>query len=132
MFGGDHKIKRLEQIPMLSACSTAELRTVAASGDMVAVEPGDVVRRNGPNDRSFLLLLDGAAAVNGGERRLRRGDSYGALGLLTGRPETDEIRMLTAGRVLVLSVRQFRGLIRHTPGFAVGLATAIAHRMSEV
>ena len=126
MFGGDHKIKSLEQIPMLSACSSAELRTVAASGDMVAVDPGDVIRRRGSADRSFFVLLAGDADVNDGELRLGRGDTYGALALLTDTENSDEIRMRTPGRVLVFSARQFRGLVRRTPEFAMGLAREVA------
>ncbi len=126
MFGGDHKVKRLEQIPMLADCSSMELRTVASTGDMIAVGSGDVIRHKGSSDRSFFVLLEGDAAVNGGERRLARGETYGALGLLTGTTEIDEVRMLTDGRVLIFSPRQFGGLVRRAPGFALGLARAIA------
>ena len=125
MFGGDHKVKRLEQIPMLSQCSARELKAVAARGDMLAVRSGDVVRYNG-RDRSFLLLLSGSATR--GEGVLEPGDSYGAVGLLGGQAEKDEVRMLTDGRVLVVGPREFSALIYSVPGFALGLAKDLARR----
>jgi hypothetical protein len=126
MFGTDLKVESPERVPMLSHCSARELRTVAARGVVLTVRPGDVVRRSG-GDGSFLLILSGFA-TRGDEAVLEAGHSYGAIELLGGEHESDEVRMLTEGTVLVIGAREFSGLFYTVPGFALGVAKEVATR----
>ena len=124
----DHKLNDLQRINLLSQCSDDELRTIAATADLIAVRSGDVLRARGGADRSFFLLVSGVAAL-GTDALLSAGDSDGAIGLLGGEPDTDELRMLSDGRVLVASPRQFAGLIDGVPGFARAIAEDLTRRL---
>jgi CRP-like cAMP-binding protein len=125
MLRTDQKINRLEQVPMLRACTPSDLRSIAATGDMIAVEPGDVVRHR--NDDSFVLILDGEAISSDGSV-LSSGDGCGAEAILTEQREADEVWMLTDGRVLIMSGRQFRSLMRRCSVFATAVARSLATR----
>jgi CRP-like cAMP-binding protein len=128
MSGVDHKLDDLRRLDLLSHCSDDELRTIASTADLIAMRSGDVLRSHDGGDRSFFLLLSGVAAL-GTDALLSAGDSDGAVGLLGGDPDTDELRMLGDGRVLVASPRQFAGLINGVPGFARAIAEDLSRRL---
>jgi hypothetical protein len=131
MFGSDHKIKSLEEIEWLSKCSKEDLRTIARSADLLVAKPDEVVRYSTRTDSSFVLILDGEASVDD-DTLLQTGDHFGAAGLLTDCVQSGEVRMVTPGRVLIMSARQFTGLVRRCSGFALGLAREMARDITRV
>jgi CRP-like cAMP-binding protein len=127
MFKHDQKIERLRDIELLAACSMQELRTIASIGDHVFLHSGDVL----PGlDRTFVLLTEGDAEAGGSH--LSAGDSCGSVALLGGRPGPSAARMTSDGNALVVGPREFTTLMRRAPGFALGIARALAHRMGHV
>ena len=128
MSGIDHKLDDLRRLDLLAQCTDEELRVVAGTADLVVVRSGEVLRQRGGADRSFFLIVSGIAAL-GTEALLTPGDSDGSIGLLGGDADTDELRMLSDGRVLVATPRQFSGLIDSVPGFARGIAEDLSRRL---
>jgi CRP-like cAMP-binding protein len=126
----DHKLDMLKQTELFADCTEVELRTVAATADMVPVASGDVLRDGAGRDRSFFLVLSGTAAV-GTDALLGPGEWDGAIGLLGGEPETDELRMLSDGHVLIAGPREFAGLIAAVPGFASGIGRELTRRLRD-
>jgi CRP-like cAMP-binding protein len=82
------------------------------------------------DDRSFFLVLDGVAAL-GSDALLGPGEWVGAVGLLDGEPETDELRMLSDGHALIAGPREFAGLIAAIPGFASGIGKELTRRLRD-
>ena len=128
MIGSDDKLEDLRRVRLLSHCTDAELRTIAATADLVAVRSGEVLRPRDCAHRSFFVLLSGTAAL-GTDALLAFGDSDGAVGLLGGEVETEELRMMSDGRVLVAGPREFAGLTFGVPGFAKGIAEDLSLRL---
>lgn len=126
----DRKLDVLRTIPLLKHLSDNELRTIAATADMLHMHGGEVVREAGGGDHSFYLVLSGALAV-GSEGVLVAGGWDGAVGLLGGEPETDELRMLSDGVVLVAGPREFGGLLQKVPGFASVIGRELTRRLRE-
>lgn len=126
----DRKLDVLRTIPLLKHLSDNELRTIAATADMLHMHAGEVVREASGGDHSFYLVLSGALAV-GSEGVLVAGGWDGAVGLLGGEPETDELRMLSDGVVLVAGPREFGGLLQKVPGFASVIGRELTRRLRE-
>jgi trk system potassium uptake protein TrkA len=126
----DRKLDVLRRIPLLDSLSEGELRTIAATADMMHLRSGDVVREAGGADHSFYLVLSGAVAV-GNAGVLVAGGWDGAVGLLGGEPETDELRMLSDGVVLVAGPREFGGMLQRIPGFASVIGRELSRRLRD-
>ncbi len=128
MIGGDHKLEDLRRAELLAGCSEDDLRMIASTADLLHLRAGDVLRARGGADRSFFLVLSGIAVL-GTDAVLANGESDGAVGLLGGEPDNDELRMLSDGRVLVIGPREFSALIWAVPGFAKGVAQDLSQRL---
>ena len=125
----DRKLDMLRDMDLFAGCSDVDLRTIAATADMITVRAGELLRdaTSGP---SFYLILDGTAAL-GTDALLGRGEWDGAVALLGGQPDTDELRMLSDGHVLVAGPREFGGLIAAVPGFASGIGRELTRRLRD-
>jgi len=126
----DHKLDILRHIELFAECTDVDLRTIAATADMVRVEAGDLLRDASGHDRSFFLVLEGTAAL-GADALLGPGEWDGAIGLLGGEPDTDELRMLSDGCVLVAGPREFNGVMALVPGFATAIGRELTRRLRD-
>ena len=125
----DRKLDMLRSVELFAECTDVELRTIAATADMITVEEGELLR-DGTRPASFYVVLDGTAAL-GTHALLGPGDWDGAVGLLGGEPDTDPLRMLTDGHVLVAGPREFGGLLAAIPGFASGIGKELTRRLRD-
>lgn len=127
MFGRDHKVRRLCNVPLLRLCAPDEVRAVASLGDETFVRSGDVLCRAGATRSDFFILLEGQAETSDGER-LGPGDSHGAAETLAGIRSRDDVTMVTDGSVVVFGSRELAGVIRRAPNFALAIARTLATR----
>ena len=125
----DRKLDMLRGVELFAECSDVELRTIAATADMITVEAGELLRDAGSGE-AFFLVLDGTAVL-GTDALLGPGEWDGAVSLLGGEPDTDELRMLSDGHVLVAGPREFGGLIAAVGGFASGIGKELTRRLRE-
>ena len=126
----DRKLDVLRGIRLLEHLSDNELRMIAATADMLHMRAGEVVRAANGDDHSFYLVLAGAVAV-GSDSVLVPGGCAGAVGLLGGEQETDELRMLSDGVVLVAGPREFGGMLQKVPRFASVIGRELTQRLRE-
>lgn len=105
MFSGSSKEQKLAALSVLRSCTRAEIRTIARTGDEVAVRAGEVLCRSSDHVRPVLILLSGRARLGGG-RTLEAGDVHDA------DDDRGDVRMVTDGRVLVIEPRAYRRLRR--------------------
>jgi CRP/FNR family cyclic AMP-dependent transcriptional regulator len=108
----------LAGVPLFRRLDDAELRSVADIAQVAGVSGGQIIIREGMSSEAFYVLLTGAAMVaslEGATRTLRRGESFGELGVLEGAPRTATV---TADRelwVLKISRKAFADLVRLQP-----------------
>lgn len=132
-----------EARPALSACPDLEKRVVLASSDFFhrtyadtldtladqaeirSYADGDVITEAGDTCRELLLLIDGAAAVHGGEGRdtrpehLKPGQVLDELDVLThSASETTIVAEKNGTRVLAIPVDSFDAMVDRDPDFA--------------
>ena len=100
------KFTRVQCLEFFSEFSDAELWEIINAGDWIVVEPGLPIIREGEEDPSFYVLVDGEVSVFKRDRKiveLTKGDCFGEMGILPGRHRSATI--LAASVVTVLRLR---------------------------
>jgi CRP/FNR family cyclic AMP-dependent transcriptional regulator len=131
--GKDAKVEMIRQVPLFSRLSTRRLREIAALADEVDLPAGKVLAKEGDRGREFFALVDGEVEVEQGGRLIRRmkaGDFFGEIALVTRMPRTATVTATTDVRVLVITERDFGGLIKQTPEVGRGVAEALVERLA--
>ncbi|MEI7859121.1 MAG: cyclic nucleotide-binding domain-containing protein [Acidimicrobiales bacterium] len=128
------KATDLKSIWLFSSCTGAELRKIRASLDALTVPAGKVLVEEGRIGQEFFIIVDGKATVTRNGRKvatLSAGDHFGELALLDRRPRSASVTSTTHLDVLVMSQRQFNGLLESVPTIARKLLSALATRLRE-
>ena len=124
-------IEMLHRVPLLSACTQAELRQVASLGTRLSVTDGKVVIQQGKPGREFFMLLGGRARcyVDGTlMATFETGDFFGEMALLKRRPRQATVVADGEAELLVLDGRQLDSLVGASPAVAMKLLQAMATR----
>jgi len=124
-------IEMLHRVPLLSACTRAELRQVANLGTHVSVKDGKVLIQQGKPGREFFMLLGGRAScyVDGTlMATFETGDFFGEMALLKRSPRQATVVADGGAELLVLDGREFDKLVATSPAVAMKLLQAMATR----
>jgi CRP/FNR family transcriptional regulator, cyclic AMP receptor protein len=124
----------LKSIWLFSACTASELRRIRSSLDEVQVAKGKVLVEEGRIGLEFFLIVDGRAVVTRNGRKvatLGPGDYFGELALLDRRPRSASVVSESEMDLLVLSQRQFNGLLESVPTISRKMLAAMANRLRE-
>jgi CRP-like cAMP-binding protein len=81
-----------------------------------------------------MVVVDGEAEVRRGGRRvnlLGAGDFLGEIALITGRKRTATVTTTEPTRLLVLTERDFKRLLREVPSMQPKLMHALASRLAD-
>src|SRR5665213_1803191 len=128
------KATDLKEIWLFSSCSGSELRKIRASLDAVTVPAGKILVEEGHIGQEFFIIVDGSAKVSRNGKKvatLGPGDHFGELALLDRRPRSASVTSETDLDVLVLSQRQFNGLLQSVPTIGRKMLAAMANRLRE-
>jgi CRP/FNR family transcriptional regulator, cyclic AMP receptor protein len=126
------KIELLRRVPLFSRCSKRELESVAAAADEIDLPEGKELTREGDRGREFFVLVEGTAEVRRNGRKvntMRDGDFFGEIALIAETPRTATVTATTPVRMLVLTDRDFRSLLRRTPTMQMKVLEALAERL---
>jgi CRP/FNR family transcriptional regulator, cyclic AMP receptor protein len=124
----------LKSIWLFSSCTGSELRKIRSSLDELEVPKGKVLVEEGRIGLEFFLIVDGKASVLRSGKKvatLGPGGYFGELALLDRRPRSASVVSETDMDVLVLSQRQFNGLLQSVPTIGRKLLAAMANRLRE-
>lgn len=128
-------LERLAEIPLFSALSKKDLGRIAKASNEVTVEAGHVLVDQGDAGRDAYVILEGTATVKRNGRKvgvLKPGDSVGELALLDHGPRTATVVADTPLVALVLTAREFSGILEEVPGLAQKLLGQLASRVREL
>jgi CRP-like cAMP-binding protein len=132
MLGKDTKIGLLQRVPLFAGCSRAELGKIASVADELALPEGRELTKEGSSGREFVVLVEGAADVRRKGKlvnRLGAGDFAGEIALVSGEPRTATVTTTKPSRVLLITARDFRMLLRETPSLQLKVLSALAARI---
>jgi CRP/FNR family transcriptional regulator, cyclic AMP receptor protein len=124
----------LKSIWLFSSCTGSELRKIRSSLDELELPKGKLLVEEGRIGLEFFLIVEGKASVIRNGRKvatLGPGGYFGELALLDRRPRSASVVSETEMDVLVLSQRQFNGLLQSVPTIGRKLLAAMANRLRE-
>ena len=131
--GHNTKIDLIKSVPLFSSASKQELAQIASIADEIDFPEGKVLIREGDSGREFFVLIDGAAEVQRGGKKVAAigpGDFFGEIALISKTPRNATITTTSPVRSLVITDRAFRQLLDRSPQIAVGVLTALAERLA--
>jgi CRP-like cAMP-binding protein len=124
----------LERTPMFAGLDREHLEAVLAVGRRVSFEPGQaIVERGDPGDAMY-IMVSGAAEVDVGGRfhRLERGDFFGEMAVLAGKPREATVTAVEPLEALQISADEFQAFLSTNPQIAVGMLKSLVERLREV
>jgi CRP-like cAMP-binding protein len=124
----------LERTPLFAGLDRGHLEDVVRVGRRVAYEPGQsIVERGDPGDAMY-IVLGGAAEVDVGGRfhRLERGDFFGEMAVLAGRPREARVVAVEPLEALRIPADDLQAFLSENPQVAVGMLKSLVERLREV
>ncbi len=131
--GPDPKLAAMERVPLFEHVPKKHLKQLASMADEIDLPAGHVLMREGERGRECVVVLDGAVDVTrkGKKVALRGGtDVFGEIALLCDRPRVATVTARTPLRVLVLTDRHFKTLVRDEPTVQAKVMQALAERVA--
>jgi CRP-like cAMP-binding protein len=122
----------LSQLALFADLTRPQVEAVAHMFDEQVFPEGQRVLREGLSGSSFYVILDGEAAVviNGEERsRLARGEFFGEISALTGRPPSADVIATTILRTLVIPANELEPFLVERPLVMLRMLRAQATRL---
>lgn len=135
MASRDKHLDRLALVPLFSGCTRKDLQKIARATNEIEVEAGRVLTDQGDAGREAFVIVEGEATVKRNQRKIATlgpGDAVGELSLLDHGPRTATVVAATPMTLLVLSTREFSGVVDEVPGLAHKLMSALASRIREL
>lgn len=128
-------LEHLGEISLFSALSKRDLQRIAKASNEVTREAGSVLVDQGDAGREAFVVIEGTATVKRNGRKvgtLGPGDAVGELSLLDHGPRTATVTTDTDVTLLVLSAREFSGVLEDIPSLAHKLLGELAGRVREL
>lgn len=135
MAGRDSYLDHLSSIGLFGALSRKELQRIAKASDEVTVKAGHELVKQGDIGREMFVLVAGEATVRRNGRKVATmgpGGTVGELSLLDKGPRTASVICDTDCTVLVLSAREFIGVLDDVPGLAHKVLASLAARIRDL
>jgi CRP-like cAMP-binding protein len=131
--GKDAKVELLKRVPLFSKLDKKGLQDVAHIADQIDLPAGKEMATEGDRGREFFVLLDGEADVTKAGQHINtmhKGDFFGEIALVTKMPRTATVTATSDVDVLVITERDFDGLLKRSPEVGRQIAEALAERVA--
>ena len=107
---------------------------MALVADELDLGEGRSLTREGEPGREFFVLIEGTAEVRRRGRKINTmnaGDFFGEIALVSDRPRTATVTAASPVRLLVVTDRSFRELMRKVPPIQSKVLAAVAERVPD-
>jgi CRP/FNR family transcriptional regulator, cyclic AMP receptor protein len=124
----------LERTPLFAGLDREHLEDVVAVGRRVSYDPGQVIVDRGDPGDAMYIVVGGAAEVDVGGRfhRLERGDFFGEMAVLAGKPREATVKAVEPLEALRIPADDFQRFLSGNPQIAVGMLKSLVERLREV
>ena len=129
------KVQLIRSVPLFARCSKKELGEIASLADEIDLPDQKTLIRQGERGREFFVLLDGEVdIVRDGTKidTMHSGDFFGEIALVSSVPRTATVTATMPIRVLVITDRDFRMLLDHSPQLQLKVLEALAERLAQL
>lgn len=131
--GGDEAAELLSGLALFADLSPPQLEAAAHTFEEESFSPGQRVLRQGLGGGNFYVIVEGEAVVRIDGRelpgRLGRGDFFGEISILTGRPPSADVVAVGPLRCLVLPGPGLRDFLVSHPTVAYRMLRVEAERV---
>ncbi len=126
----------LSHVPFLVPMGPDELEALAADATVFSYGRGERIVRQGDPGDALYVLREGSAIVTIGDEatgerevaRLRRGEFFGEMALLTGEPRTASVTAIEDIEAIVIHKEALQGILARRPGLAQEMAEIVEAR----
>jgi CRP/FNR family transcriptional regulator, cyclic AMP receptor protein len=113
------------------------MRALASTGEVMPVEPGEIIFRSGDPGDCMFGLLEGQVQLswNGeeGHELINAGDVFGAGALVTSEHRRyGNAKAVSPGKLLVMNREKFLFAVQESPMFAIELLGSIDQRLRQL
>jgi CRP-like cAMP-binding protein len=124
----------LERTPLFAGLDREHLEDVVAVGQRVSYDPGQAIVERGDQGDAMYIVVDGVAEVDIGGRyhRLERGDFFGEMAVLAGKPREATVKAVEPVVALRIPAEEFQAFLAGNPRIAVGMLKSLVERLREV
>ncbi len=130
----DPKLEHLAQVQMFSSLNKKELRLISKAADIADLKAGTEIVSEGTTGHEFYLVLSGEATVRRNGRKIATlgpGSYFGELAILDRGPRSATVVANTDMEVVVISQREFMGVLDQVPPVSQKLLASMAARLRE-
>jgi len=131
----DDIFERLSNVPIFAPLSDEETRKLAGASLARVFAPGESIVRQGQTGNSMFVIHRGTVDIQLKEegatkslRKLREGDFFGEMGLLTGEPRTATVLAEEETEVLEINNLCLKPILEENPELAAALSQIIEER----
>jgi CPA2 family monovalent cation:H+ antiporter-2 len=119
-----------ERFPLFARLTTEQREIVALHFQQCSAQPGDRLIRVGDKADAVYFISSGQVevVVNGHKIKMGPGDFFGEMALLSGQPRSADVTALDFCKLVTLSRRDFRELLRRYPGMRAPMAEIARER----
>src|SRR5258705_12834795 len=119
-----------ERFPLFAGLTLEQRETIALHFQPRSVQPGERLIRVGDKADVVYFISTGEVevVVNGHKTKMGPGDFFGEIALLSGRARSADVIALDFCKLLALSRRDFRELLRRYPGLRDPIAAVAKER----
>jgi CRP-like cAMP-binding protein len=128
------KVLLLKGIDLFAAVPSEELAAIARIAEVMRVDAGEVVIREGELGDALYFVVDGSAAVTKGDRRLAELTSrgvFGELALLDPGPRSATVAATSDLTLLKIGRDDFVEILAARPEVPLGVIKMLARRVRE-
>jgi len=137
-----NKYSIIDSLPLFSDLSFLKKKFIGSRCQVVEFKKGDIIYEEGAPPDYFYCMINGRVEIyhpperkkKRQEKRIecvRKGDYFGSISSLTGKPHSVSARALNDSVVLRISTKDFEHILRKIPKLAVFLSHALSRRLSR-
>lgn len=137
-----NKSSIIDSLPLFSGLSIFQKRFVASRSQIVEFKKGEVIYEEGDPPDYFYCMVNGRVIIyhppSKTKKRqevriecIRKGDYFGSISALTGKPHTVSAKALNDSVTLRMSTKDFNHALRRIPKLAVFLSHSLSRRLSR-
>jgi len=128
------KVELLRQVELFSALSTRQLEAVARATTEVPFTAGELLAAQGTDGDCCYVVAAGSLNVRRNGRKIAAlgpGQVAGEMAVIDGEPRTADLIAAEDGAALVMTRREFGGLLDQVPGLQRKVLVALSQRLRK-
>jgi CRP-like cAMP-binding protein len=128
------KEQALAGVKLFGQLSKRQSSRLARVADIVSVDEGAILIKEGERGRELIVIVEGSAVVRRNNRKiagLGAGDSLGEMSLLDRQPATATVVTTEPCQLVVIDGRRFESELENLPGLARNLLATLSTRLRE-